>query len=361
MSLYYYNPATVNLKFLTKGALKWNKIYNWINRAVFLHDRSNTYQLPIMSETYDRCILPSLSYTNKSYEQCCDERAKQLYDLSVSFNKPIGVMWSGGIDSTNILVSFMRNYSIAELKSRMKIILSEYSCRENPKFYAKYILPNFEFVNSEYTPWLADGSMILVSGEFNDQLFGSDTIKGLIAYSSVEEVNSKLNKELLLNYMTYRTKDKEVSSMLFDMVTTTAENNGVMLEKTTDFLWWYNFCFKWQGVHFRIHTLFANTITPEWERQYLHHFYGTTNFQNWSVSNPDVRYITNWKNYKMKAKEMIFEFDSDEDYFRNKIKMPSLAIVFHQRNVCEAIDNQFNMLRTIDPHEYRNSDFKFPA
>ena len=175
-ALYYFNPITVTKGLLTKDAISWSKVYNLIGRAVGMNDRSGTLTQPIKQAIYDRCRLPVLEDRAYSYEECCDRRARELWDLSTELGKPIGILWSGGIDSTGIVVSFLRNFSLAELKSRVKIIISMESILENKNFYTNHILPNFEFVNSEYLPWLFDGSMLIISGELNDQLFGSDLI-----------------------------------------------------------------------------------------------------------------------------------------------------------------------------------------
>lgn len=362
-SLYYFNPMTVTNKLFKKDVIAWSKVYNLIGQAVGMNDRSGTLSQPISLATYDRCKLPILNSSYVSYDEAANQRVKEIYETSVRLDKPIGIMWSGGIDSTMIVVAFLRNYTIAELKHRVKIILSTEATLENPTFYLNHILPNFEFLNSEHTPWLFDGSILLVTGEFNDQLFGSDLIKFYLTTIGAENLNSKFSRDDIFNYVNNKIKDSKITNILIDAIIESSTKYGISLEKNSDFFWWYNFCFKWQCVHFRFYALTFPRLIPsineQWDRTHMLHFFQTDAFQLWSINSPQVRYIDDWKNYKFKAKESIYKFDKDYEYFRNKIKRPSLQTVFYQRLLSEAVTSDFEILSTFDPYEYYNSDNPF--
>ena len=66
-------------------------------------------------------------------------------------------------------------------------------------FYHECILPNFDLVSSETMPWLFDGSMFIVTGELNDQLFGSDMMRGLLLKDKTS-VMSRFDKDYLLKF-----------------------------------------------------------------------------------------------------------------------------------------------------------------
>lgn len=362
-SLYYFNPLAVTNNLLRKEVISWSKIYKFVGFAIGMNDRTGLFQQPIKLDLYDRCQLPKIKTTDLTYDECLDRRAKELFDLSTTLNKPLGIMWSGGIDSTAILVAFLRNFPLEELKDRIKIITSTEATLENPEFYIKYVVPNFEFINSEHTPWLFDGSVILVTGEFNDQLFGSDIIKVFLTSTGSAEVNSPLNRDQIFNYINTGIEDERVSNILIDAVLNSSESYGVPLEKNNDFFWWWNFCFKWQNVHFRIYSLtfprLFDNVTEDWDKNHMHHFYQTDKFQQWSMSNPEIRYIDDWKHYKMKAKESIFKFDKNAFYLNNKVKRPSLQTVFYQRLVADGITSDFKILEKFNAHEYFNSNSAF--
>jgi hypothetical protein len=204
---------------------------------------------------------------------------------------------------------------------------------------------------------------LLISGEFNDQLFGSDLIRAYLTKQGTDEINGKFNKDQIFTYVNKKVNDSKVSNILIDNIINTSELKGIQLEKNNDFFWWYNFCFKWQAVHFRLYALtfpkFFDTVSEEFDRIYVHHFFQTDNFQLWSINNPQVRYITDWKNYKQLAKESIYAFDKNEKYYINKIKRPSLQTVFYHRPLVKAVTSDFKVIEDYNPHEFYNPDNMF--
>ena len=155
----------------------------------------------------------------------------------------------------------------------------------------------------------------------------------------------------------------KVTNIMIDAILAAAEKQGIVLEKNTDFFWWYNFCFKWQTVNFRIYALtmpkYIDNVNQEWHDTYMHHFYQTDSFQLWSMNHPEVRYIDDFKHYKQRAKESIYAFDHDEDYYINKIKRPSLQTIFEQRILCEGVTDEFKIIEKLNPFEYYNADNPF--
>lgn len=359
MSTYYFHPSIVTRDMHRKDSLLWGRMYKVFNQSVMLLDRTGNLQQPIRQSLYEECKLPTLRPA-VSYKECCDNRAKELFEHSCRTGIPLGIMWSGGIDSTNMLVALMRNYSISELKDRVKVILSTEARKENPRFYNDYVLPNFEFINSETLPWLFDGSLIIVTGEFNDQLFGSDMMRPFILKYG-DEFKSKFNKDTMFNYLSKAMDDNGVAGVLCDSILKSSEQAGIVLEKNSDWFWWLNFCYKWQNVHFRIYNIAIGTdhINAEWDKVHVKHFYETEEFQLWSMNNPQVREIVDWKMYKREAKELIFEFDMNERYMLNKIKMPSLFTVFRQRDLNEYTTDDFSIGRRFEPEQFYNPNNDF--
>jgi hypothetical protein len=363
-SLYYFNPLSIVHASTESDVKEWAKLYNLIGAAVCMNDRSGGFKQPIKQSVYSACALPQINDSfNLSYSDCCDKRAEELYELSVSTGKPLGIMWSGGIDSTMIMVSFLRKYHINDIKDRIKVIISSESKIENPEFYKKYILPNFEFLNSEYTPWLFDSSLILVTGEFNDQLFGSDLMKMYIASNGSASLSNSYNRDTIFAYINAKINDGKISNILINAIEESANRQGIIMEKISDFFWWYNFCFKWQGVYFRMYALISpklfGNINEEWNKIHMQHFYHTDYFQQWSMNHPEVRYIMDWKHYKMEAKILIHEYDKDEDYFINKIKRASLYTLFGQRPLMDGVDDTFSPVLKINPMDWHNLDNPF--
>lgn len=362
-SLYWFNPMTVSRDLTGVDTAQWTKIYRILGRAIGMVDRTETLRQPIRVSVYDRCRLPSQEGPSLSYDECCRLRARELWQQSLELDRPLGIMWSGGIDSTMIVVSFLREFPRAELKDRVRIITSPEAVIENPNFYRAHILPNFDMTISDLMPWLFDGQLILVSGECNDQLFGSDLIKNFLTHRGSDLINRPLNLDFIRDYVDSWIQDEGVTRTFIDAVMQSADRQMITLEKNTDFFWWHNFCYKWQAVCLECYALttarLAQNIDQDFDRRFKQPFYETADFQRWSMRNPQVRYIDDWRNYKMEAKNAIYEFDHDDFYWRNKIKRGSLQTVFFQRALNEAVTDQFKILQRFNPMDYYdpNNDF----
>ena len=362
-SVYYFNSNAVLPNPLYPEIADWQSMYKTISRAVGLIDRTNQFKQPINTKVYPVSELPILQSQSLSYRDCCNKRAQELWDLSVRLQKPLGIMWSGGIDSTRMLISFLENYPLAEVKDRIRVLTSYDAVIENQEFFRNYIAGKLQIINSETIPWLFDKSIILVTGEHNDQLFGSDMLKNFML-ERADVFNNSFSKDIIFSYLNSKIQVTKVSTLLIDAVCRSADTYGITIEKNADWFWWWNFCFKWQSVRFRLLVLCSpklwHNFSEEFMNTYLHHFYDSSDFQLWSINAQDARNITKWIDYKKQAKIEIFEFDKNQDYLDNKLKKPSLRTVFLQRMMFEGIDTDFNIIHKFDINEYYlpNNDFK---
>jgi len=362
-SLYYYNPISFIHSIYRKDVTAWGSIYKLINEAVGMNDRSGLLKLPIHLKMYKQCLMPEYKIFTESYNDCVQKKVTELYNLSEKLQKPIGILYSGGIDSTGVIVGFLSRYHINDLKDKIKIIMNSHSIYENPEFFKNFLLPNFELINSHQLPVLFDGSMILVTGEFNDQIFGSDIINRYLIKRGTQEIKDKFNKDTVFEFINSYIQHDNISKLLIDKISQSALLKNINLEKNSDFFWWYNFCYKWQTVNFRIYTLASPklipNITKEWAQEHIHHFYQTDDFQLWSMNHPEVRIIDNWKQYKQESKKVIYDFDKNEDYFIHKYKRPSLQHIFYHRLISYAITDELKILTDFKPFDYYNPDNDF--
>ena len=106
---------------------------------------------------------------NYSWGEIMDRRALDLLKL----NSKIYVTWSGGVDSTGILVSILKNWPEADL-SRVVVLCNVYSAEEYPEFFntivKKFQVKLIETFLEQYT---YDG--YLVHGDAGgDQIWGSN-------------------------------------------------------------------------------------------------------------------------------------------------------------------------------------------
>ena len=361
-TLYYFNPISVLRLSKEQDIANWGKMYNYINPNSSLVDRAEVFKQPVNVSLYHRCQIPPAQAQSLTYKDCCDLRAKQLWDKSNELQKSLGLMWSGGIDSTLMVVSFLENYPLPELKDKIKIITSEEAVIENREFYYNYILPNFELVNAEHLPWLYDGRYILVDGELNDQLFGPGMIR-VYVLDHPDAFTRPISRDAIYNYINKKIGDTYISKILVDAVFESSEAYGFQLERDVDWFWWWNFCFKWQSTWFIKLTLCAPKLrymlTEKFVEDYVPHFFDTPEFQLWSINNPQVRTLTKWTDHKWEAKIQIYNFDKNEEYLNTKVKRGSLKTIFNQRLLFEAIGTDFNIIEKINPTDWYVPDTKF--
>ena len=361
-SVYYFNPNAILPTSNYPDVAEWKSIYKAISHAVGLVDRTNNLKQPVSTSVFPGSELPALQTTNLSYKDCCNKRAAELWNLSIRLQKPLGIMWSGGIDSTRLLISFLENYSLTELNDRIRVLTSYDAVVENRQFFRSYVAGKLQIINSENIPWLFDKSIILVTGEHNDQLFGSDMLKSFIL-DRADVFNNTFSKDVIFSYLDNKIQNPKVTTLLIDKVCQSASTYGITIEKNADWFWWWNFCFKWQSVKFRLLVLCSpnlwGNLTAEFMNTYLHHFYDSSDFQLWSINSQEARNVTKWVDYKKQAKIEIFDFDKNQDYFDNKLKKPSLRTVFVQRMMFEGIDTDFNIIHKFNLDDYYLCDNEF--
>lgn len=348
----------------TEDVRKWSSIFEMITWYVCLVDRTNNIKMPFNFQTYEPFTMPTdLSNFNLTYDQCCQERCEEIIKISNLTNKPIYIFYSGGIDSTTVLVSFMKYLSEKEFQEKITIVMTTNSVYENPSFYYNYIRKKFRTVSSENLNNLFDENIITVGGEHNDQLFGSDILLKIYYYSGAEGFHNKYDKNFILPWFQRSLNDKD-ANFWYDLLDQHIRNHAPC-EVTTNFhfFWWYNFCFKWQNVYFRmLNSIPKNKqylITDDFLKINYHHFFNSISFQKWSMLNHHLKIGDTWTDYKLEAKTVIHQYTKDDLYRYEKIKMNSLVRLWHQRKMVTAIDSQFNFLDTIQPLDYYNPDNSF--
>jgi hypothetical protein len=329
----------------------WYSIYKFMNLNLDLVDRCDTIKTPYRFHNYFSVPIIPNSF-NKTYKEICIERASQILSHAQNINKPIVILYSGGIDSTAIVVSFLLATSDT---SNITIAMNAASIQENPNFYYSHIRGKFNLIPSERTLDLLTGDYVMVSGEFNDQLFGTDALK-LFTFDQLYEPYSESNIVPFFERVGMETRQSKIWFSLFH---NHVQSNGrCEIKDVKDFFWWMCFTFKWQSIYFRIlsRTTRRDLINKEFLDTYYHHFYNTEDFQCWSMMNPNKKIVKDWRGYKITTKELILEYTQDQEYFENKIKIGSLSGIFKQRSVPQAVvineDNTFDFIDKINKDAY---------
>ncbi|HJL15342.1 MAG TPA: hypothetical protein RMH99_06800 [Sandaracinaceae bacterium LLY-WYZ-13_1] len=264
--------------------------------------------------------------TEASFGEVCDAVATDLADEARALDLPIQVAWSGGIDSTVALLALTKVLGARGELSRLTVLVSTISMREYPWFYEHVIVDRLQTRPlGRALPDALSEEAITVTGEHGDQLFGSDHLAGLvkggIAHLPWEHV--------VPSYVAEKLKGADRVDRVLRYLEPQVARAPAPITTAFDYIWWCNFSLKWQQVSLRVPVFRRGRIGPLHER--TRHFFGDARFQAWSLSNPQVRDVRDWRAYKLEAKKRILEATGDFEYFTTKEKEPSLKHVLIDR------------------------------
>lgn len=270
-----------------------------------------------------------MKYENNSLEDICQEVAAYYIDKANSDNKKIGIMWSGGVDSTLALCSFLQN-SQTNLNN-LYVLLTDDSILENEYFFNNFIKDKIHYIKyipEEYKQMMnmIYRDFIFISGHNGDQLFGHKFILlhpqfyGIDYTSVLENIYSmylqnkdkKYVKNLVNKHLPIY---KEYFANLFDFDIVTVEN----------FVWALNFMCKWNWLRL------DNILRCSNIDLINHHFtfFSHKLFQQWALynkkyaKNPKQNPYTHHELYKKPFKEYIYIYDKNINYLNSKGKVAS--------------------------------------
>lgn len=279
-------------------------------------DRTQTLSLGFKYKVLDP--VPNYSKFEGSFDAIMMERAGECVRLAQKTGCKISVLWSGGIDSTGVLLALINVLGVESFRNSAEILLSQESTKEFPELF-KFIVQNkFKIIPVTHpVSRYLDNNNLNVSGEHGDQLFGSDKMltyvesglgdvnyQDIIPVMMMDKLGSIKKVDDLINYI-----DPVMKKAPFEIAT------------ICDYLWWVNFIFKWQQVSLRIAVWSIDNIKPIYES--LFHFYRSDEFQKWSL-NQKEKNPGHISSYKKPLKAYIQSHFDCERYMESKTKEISL-------------------------------------
>lgn len=300
--------------------------------------------ISVMDRTSDQ--WPKFKYTNLFPMPDLKEHSLDFFDISIkrineltNHGKHVNVLWSGGIDSTYIL-TLMIELGIADKlfkENRLTIGLNLDSIRENPKLYEDFIKPKYIscVVQSDNLISNPIPDQITITGEMADNLVGSLTMKSCVDYYNDFQVIYK-DKQVAIDWMA-RKLEKPEKNILQEFIENVCHSSPVEIVNSHDLLWYLNFNFKWQAVNFRIVSHSKNQEVGNTLIHNLKHFFNTEEFQQWSMTEGHHFKGNSWAEYKTVMKKQIYKITSDQEYFNNKTKHPSLPALLRYKDTFDFI------------------------
>jgi len=358
----FTNPYNHDKLKNVPGGEAFSSYFQLFSPNISVVDRTGVIRVPLNVHTPDYLKMPEYKKFDKDFTTICDERAKFLLHKAEFDNRKIAVMYSGGIDSTLVLCSILKNATKEQLKN-VVVLLSEQSISENENFYRDYITKNFECVSSYRFPhFLGNDKFLFTSGENADQLFGSqvnDTFTRNNPYDTlfrpIKEVDGKV-----LDLFNERIKDKnkKYSEPILNLFHKLVASAPIPLENVYQFFWWINFTTKWNSVYVRMLPYSKNSSTIKLEENYTT-FFGTEDFQLWSLNNTD-KFSKDVDNCGKKiSKQYILDVNGDTTYLK-KPKIGSLCHIVRRKEVLYTIGKNLEFNNEYPTEEYYNygNDFE---
>lgn len=321
------------------------------------------YEMPV----YD----PNFS---KTFGEVSDEKGQEI-KKRVQNGERFAVMYSGGIDSTVILVSVLKNLSDEELKS-IVVCSSVHSLIENPLLWKTKVQGKIKIIDTQqiwYDDIIAQG-YTPITGDEGDCIFG--TIIGTEMYHNFDYHLSKMSptvrenlkpykhlisspsvhysvyKDMIINHLSYdkTPEGKEFGRRLYEKYHHNIETttNACPIVSLHDFFWWLIFNVKYLNCSVRGAIYFNTKLPVEQCIKSIENWFNDKQYQLWSMANNNngQKIGKTLSSYKLAAREYIRDFDKNDYYYYFKTKLESLGNLNVKKKVKQmpgdAIDSNFN-------------------
>jgi hypothetical protein len=363
-ALYNFNPPRFRDVADCSDVKAWQALYDSkiVNYGISFADRTGVIKIPLKTAVAPQNIMPAYDPCfNMTYEECCQLSAQKLFERQDRLDVPIRLLYSGGIDSSTILASLIKQVGLAEVEKRVELVLNPTSIEENRWMWEKVIRRSkIRFLTSEtHEDWTSN--RILVAGEGNDQLFGSDLFKDLQQWKGTAVFSALWSDELIYEYLhTWKHMPQTHADTWTRLMSAALRAAPCPVETLTDWWWWINFTCKWSCVYFRIANAVSNPdiIDQSYMDDYFCQFFNTEHHQKWSMVDRVNKHKNTQDSYKYHAKELICSFLGDNGYMI-KAKRGSLWEIMAHKKKAMAIDANYSFYWDIpdisDYYEPNNS------
>lgn len=319
----------------------------WSSSFVMI-DRTGSTTNPINSQVLPHLALPKFRSVDYDLEELCNRRARELLDYAQECGRRLAVLYSGGIDSTLILISLIKVARPGELDQWVEVYLSDQSRCENPNFYTHHLLKNFKNLSSSYRFHNVVGqpNKIIVTGEGCDQMFGTNVFLEFTRRYDENIINAPATeariKTLIINGSKLTNAiDMTRADMVYEYYRPIIASAPVEIDTVYKYFWWLNFTLKWQSVYVRLSSYTQPKLrnTLKYEENYTM-FFGPEYFQLWAMNNSNNLIRDSWNSYKYVCKDIIREFTEDHDWCDRKMKYGSLISILKSKSQVRVIDDQ---------------------
>jgi hypothetical protein len=315
----------------------FKNMFKLFSKNMTLVDRTDKLAFPIEAKLLDNLVLPKFKPVARSYHEICLNRARKLMAYAKDNGQIITILYSGGVDSTLVLTSFLSVCSDDDLRSNLLVLLDDNSISENPNFYWNHVRKLNKAPSNFFPRYIGSPNHYIVSGECNDQLFGS-AAGHKYSIRGVNMINMPAGPENIIPLMA-QVMPMDEATRLYRLLDKVAKASPVGIDTVYKWFWWMNMALKWQNVYVRL----ASFAPPQqqanvkFEHNYTA-FFSDQEFQLWSMNNSNRLIGETMSTYKYQCKQIIFDFTKDAVY-NEKAKIGSLMKILLQKPSAVMIDD----------------------
>ena len=292
--------------------------YNRVGKNTMFCQNPNTFEFSKIVSDYSK-------FFNQSFDQVSDQRCVDLRQSH--WHKPWVIMWSGGIDSTVIIASILRNLPPGDFEN-IQVWCNSTSVYENPRFFLDHIRPNFEVVSDLETMYMYR-DVFLFAGE-SEYTLAFDRHKTHAKQSGFDSNGRNLlwanNRDHLVGYIENigwpRTSNFEFSNWLYNAQEENIRSTGLPIHTISEWYWWLLFNLTYTS---NIMQHCDQHCVKESHYRYCENFvpwFHSNEYQQWVLHNLNtVVRITN----KAMSKQYIHSVFKDEHYLNFKTKVDSTS------------------------------------
>jgi hypothetical protein len=272
--------------------------------------------------------IPQINNSETRFDIVLDQIAEKFCLQIKQTQRTPYIMWSGGIDSTAILVSLLK-IANKELLEQLVIVRNQASIDENPYFYNQYIKNKLTTVDTDQFKITSKNynKILLVNGDCAEMIFGSTHPETLARQGQLDIIHEPFHNDTLLR-RSLKTTNPAALNFSLDLIKESVKYSPVPIETIYDFLWWHYFNFKIIDSLVRPMIHLAEELTAEQTADFwtntFQRFYMYPEMQIWSMLTNNTRRENMHIGYKHDAKKYIYEFDHNDFYYNNKQKWPSI-------------------------------------
>jgi len=336
------------------GADRWTAQWNFLG-TLDLRPRLGSFD-----SVWDVGIMPGLQMplhrpVTDRFDQLMDQRGEEVLRHARSLNKRVHLLWSGGIDSTAVLVSLLKQ---APHPEELTIVSTSSSIHENSEFYCRYVMNRYPMLHFDLLrvddKWFEHN--LLLHGDPGDALFGNPMDQPELATRpwrhSIRDISSQLESQYSLEHS--GAAQQFVRSVSDNLLCTDLAGE---LKTVAEWWWWMHWNLEYQGLVLRYLVYLQNTgsaphdgLSPEVIEDHVRWtFYNTARFNAWALQRRGHTLFS----HKSAPREYIWHWDRQDHYYDHKTKIGTITpagLSRHYNSRCPVVyDRQLRGHRADDP------------